>query len=77
MSPSKRKRDKISKEKFLAKFRRDPLLVPILLFEPGQSPSPASLGSPVHAIISTAFITQAEEMVEEMKRLHSQCNQFA
>ena len=55
-SPSKRRRDKLRKEKFLAKFRRAPILVPIPFLEPGQSlllPSwvdlfqkPSSLPSP-------------------------------
>ena len=40
-SPSKRRRDKLRKEKFLATFRRDPILVPIPFLEPDQSPSPA------------------------------------
>ena len=68
-SSSKRRRDKLRKEKFLAKFGRDPLLVPIPFPEPGQSPSPVALGAPIHTAISTAFIMQAEEMVHETKRL--------
>ena len=38
-SPSKRRQDRLRKEKFLAKFRRDPLLVPIPFLKPYQSPS--------------------------------------
>ena len=68
-SPSKRRRDKLRKEKFLAKFRRDPILVPILFLEPGQSPSPATLGGPVIQAIATAFTTEMEEVVAEIKRL--------
>ena len=41
-SPSKRRRDRLRKEKFLAKFRRDPLLVPTPFLEPDQSPSPVA-----------------------------------
>ena len=61
-SPTKRRWDRLRKEKFLSKFRRDPLLVPIPFLEPQQSPSPVALGGPVCAAITTAFITQAEEM---------------
>ena len=67
--PSKRRRDKLRKEKFLAKFRRDPILVPIPFLEPGQSPSPAVLGGPVLESMATAFATEMEEVVAEIKRL--------
>ena len=69
-SPSKRRRDKLRKGRFLVKFRRDPILVPIPFLEPDQTPTPVDLGAPIHTAISTAFITHAEEMVDEMKRLH-------
>ena len=69
-SPSKRRRDKLRKEKFLAKFRRDPILVPIPFLEPGQSPSPAVLGGPVLESMITAFATEMKEVVAEIKRLH-------
>ena len=65
-SPSKRRRDKLRKEKFLVKFRRDPILVPIPFLEPGQFPSPATLGGPV----LEAFTTEMKEVVAEIKRLH-------
>ena len=71
-SLSKRRWDKLRKENFLAKFKRDPLHVPILFLEPDQCPSPGILGGPVCTAIAIAFITQAEEMVEEMKKLHLQ-----
>ena len=54
------------KEKLLAKFRRDPILVPIYFLEPDQNPTPVTLGAPFHTTISTAFITHAEEMVGEI-----------
>ena len=54
-SPSKRRRDKLRKEKFPAKFRRAPILVPICFLEPGQSPSPAILGGPVQNPSSLPF----------------------
>ena len=72
-SPSKRRRDRLRKERFLARFKRDPLLVPIPFLEPGQSPSPVALGGPVCSAITTAFTTQAEEMLQDMKDL---CNQW-
>ena len=68
-SPSKRRRDRLRKERFLAKFKRDPLLVPIPFLEPGHSPSPVALGGPVCSAIATAFMTQAEEMLQDMKDL--------
>ena len=61
--------DRLRKERFLAKFKRDPLLVPIPFLEPGQSPSPVALGGPVCSAITTAFMTQAEEMLQDMKDL--------
>ena len=69
-SPSKRRRDKLGKEKFLAKFRRDCILVPIPFLEPGQSPPPAILGGPVLENMATAFATEMKEVVAEIKRLH-------
>ena len=69
-SPSKRRRDKLRKEKFLAKFRRDPILVPIPFLKPGQSPSSATLGGPVPEAIITALSTEVEELVSEIKKLH-------
>ena len=68
-SPSKRRRDKLRKEKFLAKFRRDPILVPIPFLEPGQSPPPAVLGGPVLENMATAFATEMKEVVAEIERL--------
>ena len=49
-------------------------MVPISSLQPGQSPSPATLGAPVCAAITTAFTTQAEEMVDEMRRPSHQQN---
>ena len=76
-SPSKRRRDKLRKEKFLAKFRRDPILVPIPSLEPGQSPSPAALGGPVLENMATAFATEIKEVVAGIKRLHQKCIHLA
>ena len=71
---SKRRRDRLKREKFLAKFKRDPLLVPIPFLEPGQSPFLVALGGPVHLAITTAFTTQAEDLVDGIKRLHHRWN---
>ena len=54
----------------LAKFRSDPILVPIPFLEPGQFPSPAVLGGPVLENMATAFATEMKEVVAEIKRLH-------
>ena len=62
---------------FLAKFKRDPLLVPIPFLEPGHSPSPVALGGLVCSAIATAFMTQAEEMLQDMKDLCHQWNHLA
>ena len=64
--PLQEEEDRLRK-KFLAKFKRDPLLVPIPFPEHGQSPHPVSPGRPVYASITTTFITQVEEIVDEMK----------
>ena len=52
-STSKRRRDGLRKKKFLTKFREDPVLVPVPLLEPCQSPQPVSLGGPVLATMET------------------------
>ena len=41
--------------------------------EPGHSPSPVALGGPVCSAITTALMTQAEEMLQDMKDL---CHQW-
>ena len=68
-SPSKRRRDKLGKEKFLTKVRSDPILVPIPFLEPGQSPSHATQGRPFLEAITTSFTMEMEEVVAEIKRL--------
>ena len=76
-SPSKRRWDRLRKEKFLAKFKRDPLLVPIPFLESGQSLSPVILGQPVCWAIAIAFTTQAEDIVGEIKMMHDKHNCLA
>ena len=76
-SPHKRRWDRLRKERFLAKFKRDPLFVPFPFLEPGQSPSPLAMDGPVSSTIATALITQAEEMVEDMQDLCHQQDHLA
>ena len=76
-SPSRMGWDRLRRGRFLAKFKRDPLLVPIPFLEPGQSPSPVALGGPVCSAITTAFMTQAEEMLQDMKDLCHQQDHLA
>ena len=68
-SPSRRRRNKLRKEKFLAKFRRDAILVPIPLPGAWPMPFPAVLGGPVLESMASAFATEMEEVVAEIKRL--------
>ena len=72
-SPSKRRRDSSGRKGSWPRFKRDPLLVCIPFLEPGQSPSLVALGGPVCSAIATAFMTQAEEKVEDMQDL---CHQW-
>ena len=51
--------------------------MPIPFLEPAQSPSPVALGGPVCSAIATAFMTQAEEMLEDMKDLFHQPDHLA
>ena len=76
-SPSKRRRDQHRKAKFLAKFRRDPILVPIPFLKPGQSPEPFSLGGPVCTSTVTALLTQEKLMAGGMRELHHQLDCLA
>ena len=65
-NPSKRRRDRLRKKKFLAKFRKDPVLVPVPFLEPGQSPHPVSLGGPVLARMEAALLKQVHEIEEQI-----------
>ena len=57
------------REKFLAQFRRDPILVPIPFLKPGQSFDPVYLGGSVCTDIATILIMQEEQMAEDMREL--------
>ena len=66
-SPSKRRRDMLRKKRFLAKFRKDPVLVPVPFLEPGQSPHPVSLGGPVLATMEASLLKQVHEIEEQIR----------
>ena len=52
-------------------------IVPIPFLEPDQLPSSVALGGPVCSAITTAFITQSEEVVEDMQDLCHQQDHLA
>ena len=54
----------LKKKRFLAKFRKDPVLVPVPFLEPGQSPHPVSLGGPVLATMEASLLKQVHEIEE-------------
>ena len=60
-NPSKRRRDRVWRKMFLAKFRRDPVLVPVPFLEPGQSPHPVSQAVPVLAMMKASLLKQVNE----------------
>ena len=59
---------------FLAKFRKDSVLVPVPFLEPGQSPHPVSLGGPVLAI---TLLKQVHEIEEQIRGFHEQWDHLA
>ena len=76
-SPSKWRWDRLRKKKFLAKFKRDSILVPFSFIEPGQSLSPVTLVQTVCWAIATAFSTQVVDIVDEIKMMHDNHNCLA
>ena len=66
-SPSKRRRDRLRKKRFLAKCRKEPVLVPVPFLEPGQSPHPVSLGGPVLATIEAFLLKQVHEIEKQIR----------
>ena len=65
-NPRKR-RDRLRKNKFLAKFKKDPVLVPVPFLEPGQSPHPLSLGGPVLATIKNTLLKQVKDFEDQIR----------
>ena len=76
-SPSKRRRDRLRKKRLLAKFRKDPVLVPVPILEPGQSPHPVSLGRLVSATMEASLLKQAHEIEEQIRGFHERQDQLA
>ena len=76
-SPSKRRRDRFRKKRFLAMFRKDPVLVPVPFLEPGQSPHPVSLGGLVLATMETALLKQVYEIKKQIRWFHERWDQLA
>ena len=66
-SPSKRRRDRLRKKKFLTKFRKDPVLVPVFFLESYQSPHPVSLEGLVLATMEAALLKQVHEIEEQIR----------
>ena len=71
--PSERRRDSLRKKRFLAQFRKDPLLVPVPFPEPHQSPHPSALGKPVPTVVANARIRQTQDAMDALHRLQHQC----
>ena len=76
-SPSKRRRDRLRKKRFLAKFRKDPVLVPVPFLGPGQSPHPVSLDGPVLATMEAALLKEVHEIEEQIRGFHERQDQLA
>ena len=68
--PSRRRRDRLRKKRFLAKFRKDPVLVPVPFLEPGQSLHPVSFGGPVLAKMEASLLKQVHEIEEQIRGFH-------
>ena len=76
-SPSKRRRDRLRKKRFLAKFRKDPVLVPVPFLEPGQFPHPVSLGRLVLATMEGALLKWIHEIEEQIRGFHESWDPLA
>ena len=76
-SPSKRMRDRLRKKRSLAKFRKDPVLVPVPFLEPDQSPHPVSLGGPVLATMEAPLFKQVHEITEQTRGFCERWDQLA
>ena len=76
-SPSKRRRDILRKKRFLAKFRKDPVLLPVPFLELGQSPDPVSFGGPVLATMEASLLNQVHEIEEQIRGFHERWDWLA
>ena len=66
----------LRKKRFLAKFRKDPVLVPVPFLEPGQSPHPVSLGGPVLATMEASLLKQVHEIEEQIRGFRERWDQL-
>ena len=57
----------LRKKRFLARFRKDPVLVPVPFLEPDQSPHPVSLGGLVLATMEASLLKQVHEIEEQIR----------
>ena len=67
----------LRKKRFLAKFRKDPFLVPVPFLEPGQSPHPVSLGGLVLATMEAPLLKQVHEIEEQIRGFHERWDRLA
>ena len=67
----------LRKRRFLAKFRKDPDLVPVPFLEPDQSPHPVSLGGPVLATMEASLLKHVHEIEEQIRGFCEKWNQLA
>ena len=67
----------LRKKRFLARLRKDPVLVPVPFLEPGQSPHPVSLGGPVLATMEASLLKQVHEIEEQIRDFHERQDQLA
>ena len=68
---------RLRKKRFLAKFRKNPVLVPVPFLEPGQSPQPVSLGGPVLATMKASLLKQIHQIEEQIRGVHERQDQLA
>ena len=55
------------RKKFLVKFRRDPILVPLPFLEPGQTPLPVPLEEPVLATMEATLLKQVNKIEKQIR----------
>ena len=67
----------LRKKRFLAKFRKDPVLVPVPFLEPGQSPHPVSLGGLVLATMEASLLKQVHDIEEQIRGFCERQDQLA
>ena len=70
-SPTKKRRDRLRKQKFVTQLSRGPELVPVPLHGPAYSPSPSTYSGPVPAIVvvlaTELMIHSAQMLLQELR----------